>query len=92
MTGGERADTLHHTVTSRYLPAAVTVPVSEAHVDALGAVAPWIAPYAARVAEVAAFVCRDFVCAAPVKAPESLAILLDDTVQPGPVENPGTIQ
>jgi uncharacterized protein YyaL (SSP411 family) len=92
VTGGERADTLHHTVTSRYLPAAVTVPVSEAHVEALGVVAPWVAPYAARVAEVAAFVCRDFVCAAPVKAPESLAILLDDTVQPGPVENPGTIQ
>jgi uncharacterized protein YyaL (SSP411 family) len=92
VTGGERADTLHHTITSRYLPSTVTVPVSEAHVKALAAAAPWTAPYAARAAEVSAFVCRDFVCAAPVKAPESLAILLDDTVQPGPVEEPGTIQ
>jgi len=92
VTGGDGASTLHHTITSRYLPAAVTVPVAEAHMEALAVAAPWTAPYGARATEVAAFVCRDFVCAAPVKAPESLAILLDDTVQPGPVEDPGTIQ
>jgi len=92
VTGGERAGTLHHTVTSRFLPSAVCVPVSETHARALAEPAPWMAPYADRAAEPAAFVCREFVCAAPVTAPEALAILLDQATHPGPVEDPGTIQ
>ncbi len=92
VTGGARADTLHHTVTSRFVPSAVVVPVSETHAAALASVAPWAGSYAARAGEAAAFVCRDFVCAAPVTTPEALAILLDEATHPGPVEDPGTIQ
>ncbi len=92
VTGGDRAGTLHHTVTSRFLPSAVCVPLSETHASALAGPAPWTAPYAERAAEPAAFVCREFVCAAPVSAPEALAILLDQATHPGPVEDEGTIQ
>ncbi|MBP7776734.1 MAG: thioredoxin domain-containing protein [Acidobacteria bacterium] len=92
VTGSERADLLHHTVTSRFLPSAVSVPVSASHAPALSAVAAWVAPYAARASEVAAFVCRDFACATPVSTPEALAILLDETTHPGPVEDVGAIQ
>jgi uncharacterized protein YyaL (SSP411 family) len=91
-TSPARAATLRHAVTSRFLPSAVVVPLSDAHAAALAAVAPWTGVYARGGDEPAAFMCREFVCAAPVSTPEALAILLDEATHPGPIEEPGTIQ
>jgi len=70
----------------------VVVPIAPASAAAVAAVAPWTASYAARAGEAAAYVCRDFVCARPVTAPEALAVSLDAIVHPGPADGEGTVQ
>ncbi len=94
VTEGEapaRAARLLDTVSARYLPGAVIVPLVPVHADALAAIAPWTAAYASGRPDAAAFVCRDFVCAAPVTSDEALAVLLDGITHPESAEPDGPV-
>jgi uncharacterized protein len=92
VTGGNGARALHHTMTSRFLPSAVVVPLSVATAAPLAELTPWLRPYADRAGDVAAFVCRQFVCARPVTEPEPLAVLLDGIMRPDTIDDAGTVQ
>jgi len=78
-------------IEARFLPGAVVVPVRADAVDALSGLAPWTAAYAAEPPEPTAYVCRGFVCQAPVTSPEALAVLLDGLVRPDEAEPAGPV-
>jgi uncharacterized protein YyaL (SSP411 family) len=64
---------LVNVVRRRYLPAAVLVPVTPAHRDALGRLLPWTAALRMPEERATAFVCRDFACQAPTTSSRDLA-------------------
>src|SRR5688572_11302738 len=57
----------------QYSPAALVVPVTPAHQQALAELLPWIGSMPARDGRPTAYVCRDFSCQAPTTKPEELA-------------------
>jgi uncharacterized protein YyaL (SSP411 family) len=71
--GAEDTSALEAVVSARYLPAAVVVPVSPDHADALGTVMPWTSGMARRDGQATAYVCQDFTCQTPVTAAADLA-------------------
>ena len=77
--GGDEAafEALTQVLRGRYLPAAVTVPVREAHRAGIERLLPWVAAMTARGGAATAYVCRDFACQAPVTSPAALARQLD---------------
>ena len=64
------------TLAGHYLPFVVVVPVTAAHRDALVKLLPFVEPLIAREGQATAYVCRDFVCQAPVTSPDALATIL----------------
>jgi len=88
-TGASR---LRQVVNARFLPGAVVVPVVAAEGEPLAAVAPWTAAYGTRAPGAPeAFVCRAFVCDAPVASDEALAVRLDTLTAPAPPEDAGGV-
>ncbi len=67
---------LEAVVASRYLPAAVVVPVADP--AALAADLPWLAAMTMRDGRATAYVCRDFVCREPVTDAAALGDLARD--------------
>jgi uncharacterized protein YyaL (SSP411 family) len=76
----EAADTLALTdvVRRRYLPAAVIVPVREAHRKELSRLLPWTSGLRTREGRATAYVCCDFTCQMPVTSAEELTSQLND--------------
>jgi len=75
------ARALTQQLSSKYLPFAVTFPVEPgAQQQALARVLPFIAAMDVRNGRAAAYVCRDFTCAAPVTDPDGLAERLSHTI------------
>jgi uncharacterized protein YyaL (SSP411 family) len=70
----ERADTraLSAVVQSRYLPTAVTVPISQAYRNDLARLLPWTEALVMRDDHATAYVCRDFACQMPTSSPSDL--------------------
>jgi uncharacterized protein YyaL (SSP411 family) len=68
------ADTraLTDVVRSRYMPTAVTVPISEAHRPALARVLPWTSALVMREGKATVYVCRDFACQVPATSAAAL--------------------
>ena len=88
-TGAAR---LRQVVNARFLPGAVVVPIVAAEREELAAVAPWTAAYGTGAPGApAAFVCRAFVCDAPVASDEALAVRLDALTAPAPPEDAGGV-
>ena len=83
---------LRQVVAARFLPGAVVVPLVATQRDTLAVVAPWTAAYADRAADAPeAFVCRAFVCDAPVQSDDALAVRLDGLTAPAPPEDAGGV-
>jgi uncharacterized protein YyaL (SSP411 family) len=61
----------------RYLPSAVTIPVTDARRPAVSRLLPWIAAMTSREGRPTAYVCRDFACQAPVTSAEAFRAQLD---------------
>jgi uncharacterized protein YyaL (SSP411 family) len=75
---------LRDAVARRFLPSAVTIPVTPGHAEALVADLPWVAPLVAQYGAPAAYLCRDFVCERPTSDPAALSAMLD-ALTPRPV-------
>jgi uncharacterized protein YyaL (SSP411 family) len=73
--GPERA-ALERVVARKYLPFAVTIPLSEPFRDRVAAMMPLVAAMRPPEGGAAAFVCRDFACQAPVSDPAALEGIL----------------
>jgi len=67
----EREDTrqMKETVASRYLPFAVTVPLSPENREALARQMPFVTPMTMRGGQATVYVCRDFACSQPTTDP-----------------------
>ena len=63
----------------RYLPFAITIPLTPAHADAIARLLPWAEAMARRTDQPAAYVCRDFTCLAPAASPEQFAAQVGPT-------------
>lgn len=61
----------------RYLPSAISIPVTEARLGALTRLLPWVGAMRPRDVAATAYVCRDFACMEPAVGPEALARQLD---------------
>jgi uncharacterized protein YyaL (SSP411 family) len=70
-----RGDAMRDVIRRQYLPFAITLPLGNvedsSHSD-LVRLLPWIEPMVARADDPIAFVCRNFVCEAPVTSPREL--------------------
>ena len=83
---------LRQVVAARFLPGAVVVPIVADERESLAAVAPWVTAYGTRSPGAPeAFVCRAFVCDAPVASDEALAVRLDALTAPAPPEDAGGV-
>jgi uncharacterized protein YyaL (SSP411 family) len=71
------ADELMTTLSSRYLPFAITLRVTEARREALAVRVPFVAAMQPVAGRAAAYVCRDFACRQPVTTTSDLATALD---------------
>jgi hypothetical protein len=80
--GDERRRALEATVTARYLPACVVIPLDPGRRDELGALLPWVAAMTERHGAPTAYVCQDFACQAPVTDAESLVAQLEMAAAP----------
>ena len=74
--GDEDGNDLSDTLASRYLPFAVVIPISGASRDGLTRALPFIASLPARDGRATAYVCRNFVCQAPVTTAQELEAAL----------------
>ena len=70
--GDGPADDLLATLARHYLPFTVVVPIAGGSRDGLTETLPFVASLPARGGEATAYVCRDFVCQAPVTTPREL--------------------
>jgi len=66
-------------VRRRYLPFAITIPLSPAHADAIARVLPWTEAMARRTDQPAGYVCRDFACLTPATSAEQFAAQVGPT-------------
>jgi uncharacterized protein len=64
-------------VRRRYLPAALTFPLTHARREAVGQLLPWTLAMTPRHGRATAYVCREFSCLEPAESPEALAAQLD---------------
>jgi uncharacterized protein YyaL (SSP411 family) len=76
---GRDSSELLDALAARYLPFAVTIPVSAGHMRALAEVLPPLAAMAPVDGRATAYVCRDYVCLAPATSAESLVAQLGGT-------------
>jgi uncharacterized protein YyaL (SSP411 family) len=66
---------LHQAIAERYLPFAVTIPVTPASTQpAIAAIMPFVGPMTMREGKATAYVCRAFVCREPTTEPDALPI------------------
>jgi uncharacterized protein len=63
---------LRESVSRRYLPFAITIPLAPEHVSALTRLLPWTDAMAFRLETPAAYVCRNFTCLTPARSAEEL--------------------
>jgi uncharacterized protein YyaL (SSP411 family) len=70
--GTPDTEALTQVVHRRYLPAAMMVPISEAHRSELARLLPWTAPLVAHRNQATAYVCRSFACQMPTSSPSEL--------------------
>jgi uncharacterized protein YyaL (SSP411 family) len=63
---------LRETISRRYLPFAVTIPLVPEHVAALTRLLPWTEAMARRLETPAAYVCRNFACLTPATSVDEL--------------------
>jgi hypothetical protein len=76
-SGSDDTLDLQREVAARYLPFAVTIPISPgARQDALAKILPWVAAMRAREERATAYVCRGFACLEPVTDPSALSAQL----------------
>ena len=74
---------LEEAAASRYVPWMVQIPVTPGEAQrALGERLPWLASMSSGPGEAAAYLCRDFVCRAPVHSAEALLTELADVATP----------
>jgi len=73
---GGAMDELLAMLAAHYLPFVVVVPVTAQRRDALVKLLPFLEHFTAREGQPTAYVCRDFVCQAPVTSPDALATIL----------------
>jgi len=73
---GGAMDGLLAMLAAHYLPFVVVVPVTAQRRDALVKLLPFLEHFTAREGQPTAYVCRDFVCQAPVTSPDALATIL----------------
>ena len=73
---GADRDALERAAAARYLPFAIMVPMAPGERQRLAAVAPFLASLRPPDGRATAYVCRDFMCQAPVTDPEALAAQL----------------
>jgi uncharacterized protein YyaL (SSP411 family) len=64
------------TLAAHYLPFVVVVPVTAIHREALIKLLPFVEQLIALEGQPTAYVCRDFICQAPVTSPDALATIL----------------
>jgi uncharacterized protein YyaL (SSP411 family) len=76
---GRDSSELLDALAARYLPFAVTIPVSAGHMRALAEVLPPLAAMPPVDGRATAYVCRDYVCLAPATSAESLVAQLGGT-------------
>jgi len=70
-----RGDAMMDVLRKRYLPFAVTVPLADLDTSRrsdLARLLPWIEPMVARADAAIAYLCRNFVCEAPITSPTEL--------------------
>jgi uncharacterized protein YyaL (SSP411 family) len=65
-------------VNARYMPGALLLPVAPSAQDALGDLLPWVRSMGMRDGRATAYVCRDFVCQAPVTESKALRAQLEE--------------
>ena len=74
--GDPDREALAAVIRQRYLPTALTIPLTESNRDSLAGVLPWMAEMAPRGGRATAYVCREFACLAPATSGEELAARL----------------
>ena len=65
----------------RYLPTAISLPMSEARLMDVGRLLPWVASMTPRDGRATAYVCREFTCLEPATSAEAFAAQLDRIVR-----------
>jgi uncharacterized protein YyaL (SSP411 family) len=81
---GPEAEALLAEARERYLPTLLVIPLKGEHREPLARLLPWTAAMTARDGRAAAYLCRDFTCAAPVATPEAIRPLLSALQRPQP--------
>jgi hypothetical protein len=65
-------------VNARYMPGALLLPLDPSAQDAMGDLLPWVRSMGMRAGRATAYVCRDFVCQAPVTGALALRAQLEE--------------
>jgi uncharacterized protein YyaL (SSP411 family) len=73
----DRLAPMREVLRRRYLPTAITVPLVEAHREALTRLLPWLSAMGPRHGQATAYVCREFSCLQPAESPAELSDRLD---------------
>ena len=74
--GDADREALAAVIRQRYLPTALTIPLTESNRDSLADVLPWIAGMSPKGGRATAYVCREFACLAPTTSETELAARL----------------